>query len=153
MAKLIELLIVLIKEYRLSVMASIPITIILMHKLPHWVNEIAETTMIFFSCLIILIVIEKIYKKYNHYRNIKKAFRLLTPQEKAVLKLYISQETNSLSLDIMDAVLAGLVIKGFVVKSTKMSYSTHFGHTIQPWAWEYMQKHKDYFTGSVRISV
>lgn len=117
----------------------------LLHKIPHWINESAETIMLFFSCLVLLVVIEKIYKKHSHYRNIKKGFRLLTPPEKAILKLYISQNTNSLSLDIMDAVLAGLVTKGFILRSTTMSYSTHYGHTIQPWAWEYMQKHKEEF--------
>ena len=144
MKSITELILFLIKEYGLKTMFSIVITIFIIHTIPHWINKNAEAVMLFFLCLGIMIIIERIYwknKKHNdELKNIEKKFNELTPPEIEILYEYIRQNTSSLSLDYMSGVVTGLADKHFIYRSTTMSYGTRFDYNIQPWAQKYLNK-------------
>jgi len=59
----------LIKEYGLKAIFAIPLTILIIHNIPHWINRNAEAIAVFFFCLGIFIVIERIIKKFKKNRS------------------------------------------------------------------------------------
>ena len=68
----------------------------------------------------------------------------LTNDEKNILLYYISNQTKTQHLSTLDGVVSGLEINGIIFKSSNWGHSPHdWSYNIQPWAWEYLNKHKD----------
>jgi hypothetical protein len=84
---------------------------------------------------------------YCFKRSSQKRLLLLTTDEKNVLRRYIEGETRSLYLDIGSPLVQGLVDEKIIYRSTNISSPMHgfgaFGFNIQPWAWEYLNDHRD----------
>lgn len=84
--------------------------------------------------------------KYNGYRLSgarKKRLHRLTIQEKQILRAYIEGQTRSLTLDITSGVVSGLVSESIIYRSSNLGRLSGFAHNIQPWAWDYLNEHRD----------
>jgi hypothetical protein len=67
----------------------------------------------------------------------------LTPPEKAVLKKFIFNDTQSQNLDIMSGVTKGLEAKKIIVRAANVgSLFGGFAFNIQPLAYEYLKDNK-----------
>jgi hypothetical protein len=89
-------------------------------------------------------------RKYNDHRFLragKKRLHRLTIKEKQILRGYIEGQTRSVDLSIMDGVANGLVHEGIIYRASSISNSMSgfaaFAHNIQPWAWDYLNEHRD----------
>jgi hypothetical protein len=84
---------------------------------------------------------------YLLLRSRKKRLTLLTANEKNILRRYIEGETRSLYLDIGSPLVQGLADEDIIYRSTTISSPMHgfgaFGFNIQPWAWEYLNEHRE----------
>lgn len=88
--------------------------------------------------------------KYNNYRFLragKKRLRSLTIEEKQILGRYIERKTRSLYLNFASGVVNGLVNESVIYRSSNVSNPEYgrmaFAYNIQPWAWEYLNDHRD----------
>ncbi len=89
-------------------------------------------------------------RKFNRYRFLvagKKRLHRLTREEKQILGHYIEGQTRSVDLAINDGVVNGLVSESIIYRSASVSSPgggfVAFAHNIQPWAWDYLNKHRD----------
>lgn len=89
-------------------------------------------------------------RKWDHHsflRSGKKRLHRLTVEEKQILRQYVNGQTRSVHLSINSGVVSGLVSEGIIYRSSDLS-NPHYGRTafaynIQPWAWDYLNKHGD----------
>ena len=91
-------------------------------------------------------VSEKI-NDYRSWRARKKRLRRLSVEEKQVLKAYIEGQTRSMYFNITSGVINGLVAESIIYRASNLSNPeygmTAFAYNIQPWAWDYLNKHRD----------
>ena len=80
-------------------------------------------------------------KRRSRLRSLHKRLHRLSSGEKAVLRDYIEKDTKSQNLDITSGVVGGLVASGILFASSTIGDLFAWAHNIQPWAWEYLQKH------------
>jgi len=74
----------------------------------------------------------------------KTRLKNLTQQEKKILNGFISNQTRTWSLDFTDGVVSGLESYKIIYRAGNMSNGgTYFSYNIQPWAWEYLNKHPE----------
>ncbi|HDZ48225.1 hypothetical protein LCGC14_0209820 [marine sediment metagenome] len=77
-------------------------------------------------------------------KRLQKGLHNLTPEEKAFLSGYITNNTRTQSAHYNDGMINGLVAATIIYRSSNLSqYHTTFPYNIQPWAWEYLQKHPE----------
>lgn len=88
--------------------------------------------------------------EYNHYRFLlagKKRLHRLTIKEKQILRAYIEGQTRSVYLDVSSGTVNGLVAESIIYRSSQLSNPmaglTAFAYNIQPWAWDYLNDHRD----------
>lgn len=90
--------------------------------------------------------IEK-FHGYRFSRARKKRLKFLTAEEVQILRQYIEGETRTLYLSIQSGVVKGLVHDQVIYRSSSVSSPEYgvaaFAHNIQPWAWEYLNEHRD----------
>ena len=89
-------------------------------------------------------------RKYNNYRFRRagaKRLNRLTIEEKNILRGYIEGQTRSVDLEINSGVVKGLVAEGIIFRASSLSNPYAglfaFAHNIQPWAWDYLNEHRD----------
>jgi hypothetical protein len=74
----------------------------------------------------------------------KKRLHRLTAEEVQILRQYIEGQTRTNYLDINDGVVSGLISEAIIYRSANVStFFTTFAHNIQPWAWNYLNKHRN----------
>jgi len=73
----------------------------------------------------------------------KRYLNNLTDEEKSILKMYIYWGKKTQTFSMSDGVVNGLELKNIIYRASSLSecYS-YFPYNIQPWAWEYLNKHK-----------
>lgn len=77
-------------------------------------------------------------------RAIKKQIKFLSTEERLILWKYIEGQTKTVNLGINSGVVGGLVRAGFIYNSSQVAVGGYaFAYNIQPWAWEYFNKHRD----------
>jgi hypothetical protein len=88
--------------------------------------------------------------KYDDYRFLhagKKRLNRLTIEEKQVLRAYIEGQTRSIYLNVSSGVVNGLVQESIIYRSSSLSNPEAgrmaFAYNIQPWAWDYLNDHRD----------
>jgi len=86
-------------------------------------------------------------EKINDYRLLrarKKRLHRLTAEEKQILRAYIERQTRSLNLDVMSGIVNGLEQETIIYRSSNLGHlMSGFAFNIQPWAWDYLNDHRD----------
>ncbi|MCW5879049.1 MAG: superinfection exclusion B family protein [Anaerolineales bacterium] len=68
----------------------------------------------------------------------------LTPEEATILASYIRGNTRTLYLNMSSGVVNGLVHQKVIYSASSTgTMPTHWAYNIQPWAWDYLQKHPE----------
>jgi hypothetical protein len=87
------------------------------------------------------------YRHYSLLRAGKKRLHRLTTQEKQVLRRYIEGQTQSIYLDVNSGVVNALVNESVIYRASNFSNPQFgrmaFAYNIQPWAWDYLNEHRD----------
>ena len=73
----------------------------------------------------------------------KKRLKALTPEEKRILGHYIHNQTRSQNLRIQDGTVNALQRERIIIRGSSLGSLHGFDFVIQPWAWEYLNKHPD----------
>lgn len=74
----------------------------------------------------------------------------LTAEEKGYLNSYIDGGVNSLMCGADDGVMGGLVAKGITYRAANVGDMIDgFAYNLQPWAFEFLQKHPQLLEGAV----
>ncbi|HUN28582.1 MAG TPA: superinfection exclusion B family protein [Alphaproteobacteria bacterium] len=85
--------------------------------------------------------------KINDYRlrrSRKKRLHSLTVEEKQILRAYIKGQTRTRYFDITDGVVKGLEQETIIYRSSDVGHLVSgFAYNIQPWAWNYLNDHRD----------
>ncbi len=80
----------------------------------------------------------------SNLKRMQKRLHNLTPQETKVLSHFITKDTRTQYLNIMDGVVKGLEIEGIIFRAASLgNFSGSFAYNIQPWAWEYLTSHPE----------
>jgi len=118
--------------------------------LADFVNEFRswiEVVFWIFGILLIINIVISFYiwggKRYEAYllSNGRKNHLLNpSPEEKEVLLGYFLKDSRRQDFDITDEVAANLAVDD-IIKSTNIWTGEKCAFEIQPWAWEYLQKH------------
>lgn len=81
------------------------------------------------------------YERWRSHRVSVDYLRNLTTVEKAVLKAYISGDTETHYFPMGDGVSSGLVMKGLIYRSSSVGHLVSgFARNIQPWVRRYLLK-------------
>lgn len=96
-------------------------------------------------------IIVEIWNKGNNKLSTKRVVRAgknrlknLTQYEKEILTSFISNQTRTCSLNFTDGVVIELDSCKIIYRAAAMSNGgTYFSYNIQPWAWEYLNKHPE----------
>ncbi len=79
-----------------------------------------------------------------HFRRRRGSLKDLSPEEKEILRLYLTGDTVSHSFEIHDGVVSSLVQKRILWRASEIASSyTTFPFNIQPWARKYLRKRPD----------
>lgn len=70
----------------------------------------------------------------------KKRLKTLTPDEKAILRFYIDNQTRSQSLDIKNGTVNSLEKERIIYRGSTLGTIYSFDYIIQPWSWEFLNK-------------
>jgi hypothetical protein len=77
-------------------------------------------------------------------RRLKQRLRALTPAEREALRRYVYEDNRTQYFDIQDGVAQGLVHAKIIYRASNLgSTMGGFAYNVQPWAWEYLQAHRD----------
>jgi hypothetical protein len=83
------------------------------------------------------------YQKALNMRMLQGRLRALTDDEKRILQYYISKQTRTQYLPLLDGVVSGLELEGVIFKSVNSARDLdRWAYNIQPWAWRYLNEHK-----------
>lgn len=77
---------------------------------------------------------------------LKKEANDLTEEEKKLLKSFVDNDTRSMNLSLKDPIVLGLEKRQFLVRTGTIGtdpMSMSFPFSIQPWAWEHLNKHSE----------
>jgi hypothetical protein len=84
---------------------------------------------------------------YDGFRRIhagENRLKHLTAEEKDVLRGYIVNQTRSQVLDFASGVVKGLEHEGIIYQASPLgTLIDGFAYNIQPWAWDYLNDHKE----------
>lgn len=87
-----------------------------------------------------------ITKKILQLRKLKmriKKLNRLSNDEKMILLRYLLQNTRTQTFPFSDGRLAELIHYQIVFESSNIGNLDNWPYNIQPWAWDYLQKHQD----------
>ena len=90
--------------------------------------------------------VKNVKKKYETYTTKKwreKRLKKLTADEKAILNRYISNQTRTCTFSIDNGMVKEFVIYQILFRSSNIGSMYGFPYNIQPWAWDYLNKHKE----------
>lgn len=73
----------------------------------------------------------------------KKRLKSLTPTEKQILGYYIQNQTRSQNLPIQNGTVNALQKERIIIRGSSLGSIHGFDYIIQPWAWEYLNKHPE----------
>lgn len=106
---------------------------------------------VFLLCLVLFLVgilgifftsLKEQYSIRGNLRFQKKRLRSLTDKEKDILVYYIHNQTRSQSLPYNDGLVRELQKLRIIYQASTVSRrGMYFDYNIQPWAWEYLNKH------------
>lgn len=85
-------------------------------------------------------------RRYQEHRWVsvgRRHLHELTPEEKRILGEYIEHQTIALDLSPQDGVVAELVHYRILRCAVCMGTTHSFSYNIQPWAIEYLNKHRE----------
>jgi hypothetical protein len=89
-------------------------------------------------------------QSYRMRGRSKAYLKTLSPREKAILNLFITDNRRSATLNLTNGDVAMLEIQGILVRLTSISkVGMHFDMSIQPWAFEYLAKNSFLLEGAV----
>lgn len=81
---------------------------------------------------------------YHFWKARKKRLHRLSAEEKQILRAYIERQTRSLNLDVMSGVVNGLEQETIIYRASSLGHlMAGFAYNIQPWAWDYLNEHRD----------
>jgi hypothetical protein len=82
---------------------------------------------------------ERVTREHRHQR-----LRQLTEDEKAILRGYIEGQRRTQILSMSDGTVGQFVVEKILFRASKLgSVADYFPYNIQPWAWEYLNKHPE----------
>lgn len=94
----------------------------------------------------IIFAYSKVKKRVNWFRTKRRGIKRLkdlTHQEKGILSFYIDKNTRTQSLDYTDGRVSELEWHKIIYRTSQLSkLGTYFDYNIQPWAWDYLKKHR-----------
>ncbi len=94
-----------------------------------------------------IFVYRKVKKKVNWIRTKRRGIKRLkdlTTEEKAILLFYIRKDTRTQELDYTDGRVRELEYNKIIYRTSELSKElTYFDYNIQPWAWDYLKRHKE----------
>ena len=112
-----------------------------------WIGIVFLISTGFWLVDIILLIIKEAKSKYTRFHNGKareERLKQLTIEEKVILGKYINQETRVQTLDCTNGTVCELEAYKIIRQASNLSrYDIFFDYNIQPWAWKYLNKHKD----------
>lgn len=73
----------------------------------------------------------------------KKRLQSLNPTEKEILKYYIQNQTRSQNLPIQNGTVNALEREKIILRGSSLGTMHGFDYIMQPWAWEYLNKHPE----------
>lgn len=80
----------------------------------------------------------------GNLKSMKRRLHELTYEEKQILSSYIFNKTKTRDYNINDGVVQGLAHANILYRASNLSKGlTLFSYNIQPWAWDYLNKHKN----------
>jgi hypothetical protein len=84
------------------------------------------------------------YARFRTRRAAHKRLNHLTAEEKDILRGYIVNQTRTQVLDFASGVVKGLEHEGIIYQASPLgSLLDGFAYNIQPWAWDYLNDHKE----------
>jgi hypothetical protein len=115
-------------------------------------NYRTQVGLTFLICLIFVITDFAIYigktvnKFHRWYKNKTygiKRLKKLTTEEKLLLKRYIDNNTRSIKFPLDNGIVNELEFYDIIYRASDIGRQvTGFPYNIQPWAWDYLNKHK-----------
>ena len=90
------------------------------------------------------LVSPRLVERWN-IRQWRKRFHSLSLPEQSLLAEYVDNETTTRSYLVGDGVVNGLVAKKILYRAGSVShpYEPRFDFNIQPWAWDYLLRHRE----------
>ena len=79
----------------------------------------------------------------NWIRASRKRLQNLNPTEKQILSYFILNQTRSQNLSIQDGTVNALQKEKIIIRGSSLGSMHGFDYIIQPWAWEYLNKHPE----------
>lgn len=73
----------------------------------------------------------------------RKRLQNLNPTEKQILGYYIQNQTRSQNLPIQDGTVNALQKEKIIIRGSSLGSIYGFDYIMQPWAWEYLNKHPE----------
>ena len=73
----------------------------------------------------------------------RKRLQNLNPTEKQILSYYIQNQTRSQNLPIQDGTVNALQKEKIIIRGSSLGSMHGFDYIMQPWAWEYLNKHPE----------
>jgi hypothetical protein len=73
----------------------------------------------------------------------RKRLQNLTPTEKQILSYYIQNQIRSQNLRIQDGTVNALEKERIIIRGSTLGSMQGFDYIMQPWAWEYLNKHPE----------
>ena len=84
------------------------------------------------------------FKKFQSKAAAQNRLKNLTAEEKVILHGYIMNQTRTQVLDFASGIVKGLEHEGIIYQASPLgTLIDGFAYNIQPWAWEYLNNHKE----------
>lgn len=100
-----------------------------------------------------LVISDLIIKVFNHlkkyikvrhdYKHLKDRLNKMTPDEKDIILSYLYNNSRTLYLPITNGIVNELVAFGIIYQASKVGEVESWAFNIQPWVWNYLEKHKN----------
>ncbi len=85
---------------------------------------------------------KNLYLKLSIQKMRKAKLMNLTPDQKDLLYRYIYYNTRAQNFPVMDGNITELVYFKIIYQASIVGWLEDWAYNIQPWAWDYLQKHK-----------
>lgn len=112
-----------------------------------WIGIVFLVTTGFWLVDIVLLIVNKVKIRYSNFTNNRlrqDRLKKLTDEEKTILRKYIYNEVRTQKLDYVNGIVKELERYQIIYQSSNISHGwTIFSYNIQPWAWDYLNKHKE----------
>ncbi len=87
--------------------------------------------------------ISLIIKIAKHRKQVLKRLQFLSEEEKRMLLSCITENAQTIRLEVIDGVGHSLCSKGMMIRASGGGSILEWPHTIPDWLWEYLKKHSD----------